>query len=57
MSHSEEHVPPDFKQLIEGLMHFFEERKWCPILLLNSDDDERFLKWKEGNSGRRVMAG
>ncbi len=49
MSPADEQLPPDIMRLIEFLMRFLEERKCHPILLLKSDDDECFLKSKDGN--------
>ena len=47
MSPSDQHLPPDIKELIQVLMQFLEKKKWHPILFSSADDYDRFLKWKE----------
>jgi hypothetical protein len=47
VSPSDQHLPPDIKQLIEVVMQFLEKRKWHPILFSSADDYDRYLTWKE----------
>jgi hypothetical protein len=47
LSPSDQHLPPEIKQLIEVVMQSLEKGKRHPMLVSSADDYDRFLKWKE----------